>query len=53
MIQGFTVQISKEIAPKCGENWPISGRRKKTKNPVTSLAVMFFFSVPISGPKGR
>ena len=27
----FSVQCSKEIAPKCGENCPISGRRKKRR----------------------
>ena len=35
--------VSKEITPKCGENCPISGRRKRTQNPVTSLAVVVFF----------
>ena len=40
----FSVQFSKDIAPKCGENCPIhSGAEKKAQNPVTSLAVLFFF----------
>ena len=37
------MQFSNEIAPKCGENCPISGRRKKAQNPVTSVAVVVFF----------
>ena len=36
----FSVQFGKEIAPKCGENCPVSGWRKKGQNPVTSLAAM-------------
>ena len=39
---GFMCKLVRKSTPKCGENCPISVRRKK---PVTSLAVMLF-SVP-------
>ena len=32
----FSVQLSKEIAPKRGDNCPVSGRRERPKNPVMS-----------------
>ena len=30
-------KFSKEVAPKCGENCPIFGRRKKRQNPVPKI----------------
>ena len=42
-LQVFCV-ISKEIAPKCGENCPIPGAEEEAQNPVTSLAVMVVWS---------
>ena len=45
----FSVQFSKEIAPKCGENCPISGRRRKKRRILSRLwlSCFFFFSSDI------
>ena len=45
----FTVQLSEEIDPKCGENCPISGRRKKRRI-LSRLWLWWFSSVPIDKP---
>ena len=44
----FTVQFSKEMAPKCGENCPLSGRREKCRI-LSRLWLSWFFRPRLRG----